>query len=90
MANWSDHEKRIAYGMHDNGASSREIGLRLGRSAAAVRAMLRNSGITQSRDEWAAQFSDEAIDRCPTQEWFREDAIVGSARLRDALLRMVA
>jgi len=91
MRNWSETEIAEALEMREGGASSREIGLRLGRSAAAVRTALSQWGMSQSRDEWLAGFcTGEPIEYCPEQKRLLRNAVEGSARLRDAILGIAA
>jgi hypothetical protein len=91
MRNWSETEISQALQMRENGASSREIGLRLNRSAAAVRTALSQWGMSQSRDEWLAGFcTGEPIEYCPEQKRLMRNAVIGSAKLRDAILGLAA
>jgi predicted transcriptional regulator len=89
MANWTTQELEIAQEMRDAGASSAEIGLRLGRSAAAVRRALSYRGAAPSRNDWMSQFAGEAIEQCPIQQHLIEDAIIGSEMLRVAILKAI-
>lgn len=91
MRNWSETEIAEALEMRERGASSREIGEHLDRSAAAVRTALSQWGMSQSRDEWLAGFcTGQPIEYCTEQKRLLKNAVVGSAMLRDAILRLVA
>lgn len=89
MTNWSTDELKIAREMRDDGATSREIGEHLGRTAAAVRTVLSNRGESMSRREWLESHSHETIEHCPTQRRLIEDAIVGSHMLKVAILTAI-
>jgi IS30 family transposase len=91
MSNWTQQERDAAIAMRRLGASSREIGQQLGRSAAAVRTMLSQAGHAICRSDWIAGFSArEPLEDCPEHRKLIRNAIEGSAKLRDAILRCAA
>jgi hypothetical protein len=82
---WKPEELSTLREMADDGASYKDIMEATGRSASAVRCKASNLGITFSNSGRNSiyRLDDEA-------KHFRQDAVEGSAKLLDAMLRMVA
>ena len=91
---WTDVDRAKAQELRDAGLTSEQIGRKFGVTGSAVRALLSPAHLTRSRSKGpyylSEYFQGPAIARCPTQERLIQNAVEGSAMLREALLRALA
>lgn len=91
---WTRDEIGKAEQLREQGLRSADIGRVFGVTGSAIRALL--SDAHQNRDRASKPyylsefFSGPAIGRCASDDKMKRDAVEGSAKLREALLRLVA
>jgi hypothetical protein len=85
---WSPEELDIARAMREQGEDADVIAFALGRTTRAVTTALRNPNPEPKKSGFLSPFYDgPAIERCPTYERYKHDAIIGSKHLRIAIER---
>ncbi len=72
---WGEHEIATVREMHDQGFSIRQISDEIGRSYDVVKTALRRPNPDSG---------------CLTQEQYNQNAVIGSQRLLDAMLRLAS